>query len=98
MEEARGLKKAYGLMFRRSYQGCLLFDFGEEKRVLMTTLFCFFPIRMEFFNERGEKVEEAVVPPFRFYRNRKPARYVVESDARRRVRCGLGERGQTTAQ
>ena len=69
--------KAKGLMFSRKNNIMLVFD--KEQYISLHTWFVFFPIDLIFMDKNRDVIEiKENLKPFRFYRSKKKAKYVIE--------------------
>ena len=74
------LQKAKGLMFSKKLKDkALIFIFNKEKIISLHMLFVFYPIDIIFLDKNKKVIEiKQNFKPFTFYKNRKPAKYIVE--------------------
>jgi len=67
LENCRGLKKGFGLMFKSKENAkALLFDFKNEKKREITSLFVFFDFIAIWLDENNKIIEYRVIKPFNF--------------------------------
>ncbi len=59
--------KIRGLMFKRKKIETLLFNFLEESREPIHSIFVFFPFIALWLNDKNEIVEHKIVKPFAFF-------------------------------
>ena len=81
------LKRGLGLMFKRSYDGALIFP--EVGKTTFHGFFCFFPILLLCLDEWGKVREKILLKPWRTVRV--DCATVVELDARKKWRVRLGD-------
>ncbi|MBD3248915.1 DUF192 domain-containing protein [Candidatus Woesearchaeota archaeon] len=79
--------KARGLMFSKKKN--LIFVFHKERRVGLHMFFVFFPIDVLFLDEDKKIIEiKKNFKPFRFYKSKKKAKYVVEISEKNNFNVG----------
>lgn len=64
--EAGFFRKGFGLMFRSSRAKPVLFDFGRNVRVSLTSLFVFFPFKVFWLDDKNNVIYRRLVRPFEF--------------------------------
>ena len=70
--------KMIGFMFSFNRKRALLFAFSRDARIRIHTMFCFFPLSVEWFDSKGKVVARRVMKPFSFYNPERKCRYVLE--------------------
>lgn len=79
VEYCRGFWNNFrGLMFSRRKNVLLSFPSEGRNRAAIHSFFVFFPFQAVFVNSRNEVVDLKIMKPFRVFRPRKPASYVLE--------------------
>ena len=63
-KECNGFRKFIGLMFKSRETESLLFDFDEENRYSIHSLFVFFPFLAIWMDKNNEVIEYRIVSPF----------------------------------
>ena len=87
-----GLKRARGLMFRKSLKGALLFVLDRETRIgaAIHSYFVFFPFDVVWLDKKRKVVDMKTVFPFTlFAAPREGAKYFIELPAGSIKRAGL---------
>jgi uncharacterized membrane protein (UPF0127 family) len=71
------IRQMIGLRF--SKQKNLIFDFKKEKKEVIDMFFVCYPIDLIFLDKDKKVIElKRNFRPFEFYKNKKPARYMIE--------------------
>lgn len=79
VEYFRGFWKNFrGLMFSRRKNILLVLPREGRNRAAIHSFFVFFPFQAIFINSQNEMVEVKKMKPFRVYRPKKPARFILE--------------------
>jgi uncharacterized membrane protein (UPF0127 family) len=79
VECCRGFWKNFrGLMFSRRKNILLVLPREGRNRAAIHSFFVFFPFQAIFINSRNEVVDATRMKPFRVFRPRKPAKFVLE--------------------
>lgn len=79
VEEAKGIKKFVGLMFKRRDTDNLIFYFSRNESVAIHSFFVWFKFLAVWLDEQNNVVDLTVVRPFRFYvLPKKKARKLIE--------------------
>ncbi len=85
---ARGFGRVLGLMFKKSFDGALIFEDVDGE--LFHTFFCRFPILFLFLDKEWTIREKTIVEPWKFVKSKHPI--VVELDARKSWKFEVGEK------
>ena len=64
-------RKAFGLMFRTKKTDNLLFEFNNDVKISLTSLFVFFPFLVLWLDDRNRVIEYRIIKPFVFKINAK---------------------------
>ena len=89
------LKRFLGLMFRKGFDGAMVFHLDMETTILASVhmLFMRFPIDVLFLDSKKRVVDKARLRPWALnYTPKRPARFVVEMRAGRAKGIKLGDR------
>ena len=88
-------KRFVGLMFRKDFDGAMVFHLDMETRLMASIhmLFMWFPIDVLFLDSKKKVVDKAMLRPWALnYTPKRPAKYVVELAAGRAKGVRLGDR------
>jgi len=84
IETYRGLRIFRGLMFSKKKNILLVLPY--EHKASIHTFFVFFPFTAYFLNSKKKLVDTQKMKPFRVYRSKKPAKYVLEVYENKRLK------------
>ena len=83
------LKRLIGLMGKKDFKGCLIFtDLTDSS---MHTMFMRFEIDVYFIDKNKIVFEKTSMKPWRFYRPKKPAKYILETK-KNKLKLKIGDR------
>ena len=73
------ISKGFGLMFRSKSTENLLFDFGKEVSISITSVFVFFPFLAIWLDGKNKIIESRLVRPFELsIKPKQPFRKIIE--------------------
>ncbi|MBQ2666564.1 DUF192 domain-containing protein [Methanobrevibacter sp.] len=82
-------KRFIGLMGKKDFKDCLVFT--DLKGSSIHSMFMRFEIDVYFIDENGTVFEKASLKPWRFYRPKKQAKYILETE-KNRLKLKIGDK------
>ena len=82
-------KRLIGLMGKKDFKDCMIFKNLRDSSI--HSMFMRFEIDVYFIDENGTVFEKASLKPWRFYRPKKQAKYILETE-KNRLKLEIGDK------